>query len=151
MHAAAQRKGRMACIGSDSSSCGVGSQPVQDTQRVPVITGSPWAACYAVMVVCIVNVAADMQKRSQLATSSKAILISCQLHFTSRYNGPLEYITMWLCLFLSSRACELLQKLEGAWEIGSLLQSTRLSMSNERPMHPHPLDVLLQILLAQSS
>ena len=151
MHAAAKRKGRMACIGSDSSSCGVGSQPVQDTQHVLVITGSPWAACYAVMVVFIVNVAADMQKHSQLATSSKAILMSCQLHFTSRYNGPLEYITMWLCMLLSSRACELLQKLEGAWGIGNLLQSTRLSMSEGRPINPHPLDVLQQILLAQSS
>ena len=151
MHAAAKRKGRMACIGSGSSRCGVGSQPVQDTQHVLVITGSPWAACYAVMVVFIVNFVADMQKHSQLATSSRAILRSCQLHFTSRYNGPLEFITMWLCLFLSSRACEVLQKLEGAWGIGSLLQSTRLSMSEERPVHPQPLDVLLQILLAQSS
>ena len=74
------------------------------------------------MVVFIVNVVADMQKHSQLATSSKAILTSCQLHFASRYNGPLEYITMWLCMLLSSRACVLLQKLEGAWGIGNLLR-----------------------------
>ena len=147
----AKRKGKMACIRSASSSCGVGNQRVQDSPHVLVITGSPWAACYAVMVVFIVNVAADMQKHSQLATISKAILMSCQLHFTSRYTGPLESITMWLCMILSSRACELLQQLEGAWGIGNLLQSTRLSMSEGRPINPHPLDVLQHILLAQSS
>ena len=103
------------------------------------------------MVVCIVNVAADMQKHNQLATNNKAILMSWQLHFASRYNGPLEYITLWLCMLLSARACELLQKLEGAWEIGNLLQSTRLSMSEGRPINPQPLEVLQQILLAQSS
>ena len=103
------------------------------------------------MVVFIVIVVADVQKHSQLATRSRAILMSCQLHFTSKYNVPLGYITMWLCLFLSSRACELLQKLAGAWGIGNLLQSTRLSMSEGRPINPHPLDVLQQILLAQSS
>ena len=114
-----KKKGGMACIGSDSSSCGVGSHQVQDTQHVLVITGSHWAACYAAMVVFIVNVAADMQRHSQLATSNKAILTSCQLHFTSRYNGPLEYITMWLCMLLSSRACKMLKKLEGAWGLGT--------------------------------
>ena len=58
---------------------------------------------------------------------------------------------MWLCMLLSSRACELLQKLEVAWEVGSLLQYTRLSMSKEQPIHPHHLDVLLPLLMAQSS
>ena len=99
----------------------------------------------------IVNVVPDVHKHSQLATSSKAILTSCQLHFNSRYNGPLEYITTWLCMLLSSRARELLRKLEGAWGIGNLLQPTCLRMSEGRPINPHPLDVLQQILLAQSS
>ena len=146
-----KEKGGMACIRSNSSSCGVGSQPVKDTQHVLVITRADWAACYEVMEVVIVNVAADMQKHSQLATNNKAILTNCQLHFTSRCNGPLKYITIWLCMLLSARACELLQKLEGAWGIGNLLQSTRLSMSEGQPINPHPLDVLQQILLAQSS
>ena len=71
--------------------------------------------------------------------------MGCQFQFTPRYNGPLEYITMWLCLFLSLPTCELLKNLEGACDFGSLLKSTRLSMSKEQPIHPHPLDVLLQL------
>ena len=83
----------MACIGSDSSSCGVGSQPVQDTQHVLVTTGSPWAACYAVMVVFIVNVVADMQKHSQLATSNKSDpnQLPVTLHFQVQWSAGVHH------------------------------------------------------------
>ena len=67
-----------------------------------------------------------------------------------KYNGPLEYLTMWLCLFLSSQACELLQKLEKT-VVMSMLQSTRFSMYKDQPIAPLPLELLQHILMAQSS
>ena len=52
---------------------------------------------------------------------------------------------MWLCLFLSLPTCELLKNLEGACDFGRLPKSSRLSMSKEQPIHPHPFDVQLQL------
>ena len=63
------------------------------------------------------------------------------------YNGPLEYLTMWLCLLVSSQACKKLEQTS----LMSMLQSTRLSMSKDQPIAPHPVELLQQILRAQSS
>ena len=57
-----------------------------------------------------------------LAIRSRAILVSCQFQFTPRYNGPMEYITMWLCLFLLLPTCELLKNLETACDFGKFVQ-----------------------------
>ena len=40
-----------------------------------------------------------------------------------RYNGPLEYLTMWMCLFLSPAACERLQEWQVQDPNWSLLRS----------------------------
>ena len=64
-----------------------------------------------------------------------------------RYDGPLEYLTMWLCLFLSGLVLERLQALQNRrpgvnW--GGLVR-LRQELSSGAPIHPHPLDVLKKL------
>jgi len=68
------------------------------------------------------HISVNCQCSVLLAIRSRAVLMSCQFQFTPRYNGPLEYITMWLCLFLSLPTCELLKNLKGACDFGSLFE-----------------------------
>ena len=42
------------------------------------------------------------------------LLVPCPILAACRYDGPLEYLTMWLCLFLSPGMCELLKQLHEA-------------------------------------
>ena len=65
-----------------------------------------------------------------------------------RYDGPLEYLTMWACLFLSQAACALLQECQSHDPNWDVLQDIRKNMSAAQSMHPHPLDVLLQFRAA---
>ena len=51
---------------------------------------------------------------------------------------------MWLCLFLSSQACQLLEAGE-SFRIMRMLQSTQLIMSKAQSIQPHPLEMLQQV------
>lgn len=62
-----------------------------------------------------------------------------------RYDGPLEYFTMWLCMLLS-RNCLKLFKNHGFTSKAKLLPNARASLSSESPLHPHPIRVLNQAL-----
>ena len=61
-----------------------------------------------------------------------------------RYSGPLEYLTMWMCLFLSPAVLERLQHLQACrGELdGTRLRAIRVRLSALRSIHPHVLDVL---------
>ena len=63
-----------------------------------------------------------------------------------RYDGPLEYLTMWLCLFLSPVACKLLRALEERSPKALSSLDIRPSMSAAKALSPHPLDMLRQLL-----
>ena len=63
-----------------------------------------------------------------------------------RYDGPLEYLTMWLCLFLSPAGCELVQALEKRSPKALSSLDIRPSMSAAKALAPHPLDMLRQLL-----
>ena len=65
-----------------------------------------------------------------------------------RYDGPLKYLTMWTCLILSPAACDVLQELQGYDANWGALKDIRMNMSVAQPIHPHPLDVLLELLHA---
>lgn len=49
---------------------------------------------------------------------------------------------MWLCLLLSSAACELLRKLEEQGYQWDLLLQLREQMSKKLDLHPHPVALL---------
>ena len=57
-----------------------------------------------------------------------------------RYSGPLEYLTMWTCLFLSPKVLVRLSALSDE-EVASL-RAVRVRLSALRSIHPHVLDVL---------
>ena len=61
-----------------------------------------------------------------------------------RYTGPLEYLTMWMCLFLSSAVLERLQHLQacGGEPDWARMRDIRVRLSALRSIHPHVLDVL---------
>ena len=61
-----------------------------------------------------------------------------------RYSGPLEYLTMWMCLFLSPAVLERLKHLEacGGEPDWTRLHAVRVRLSALRSIHPHVLDVL---------
>ena len=70
------------------------------------------------------------------------LLVPCPMLAACRYDGPLEYLTMWLCLFLSPGMCELLKELHEAGAPWRELPGIRETMSTQEPINPHPLDVL---------
>ena len=61
-----------------------------------------------------------------------------------RYSGPLEYLTMWMCLFLSPAVQERMQNLQacGGEPDWTRLRVVRVRLSALRSIHPHVLDVL---------
>ena len=77
--------------------------------------------------------------------------VPCSTASAPRYDGPLEYFTMWMCLFLSPAACELLEKLQGHNPNWGALEKIRMSLSAAQPIHPHPLHVLFQLLVQCTS
>ena len=76
---------------------------------------------------------------------------SSSLAFALRYDGPLEYLTMWMCLFLSSAACDKLLELQGHNPNWGALKGIRARMSCVQSIHPHPLDVILKLLARHCS
>ena len=60
-----------------------------------------------------------------------------------RYSGPLEYLTMWMCLFLSPAVLERLHHLQACGEEldWTRLRVIRVRLSALRSIHPHVLDV----------
>ena len=79
-------------------------------------------------------------------SSLSSIQSSHQVAATPRYDGPLEYLTMWLCLFLSPAVCEPLQALEERNPKALSSLDIRPSMSAPKALAPHPLDMLRQLL-----
>ena len=63
-----------------------------------------------------------------------------------RYSGPLEYLTMWMCLFLSPAVLEHLHHLQacGGRLDWTHLRVVRVRLSALRSIHPHVLDVILR-------
>ena len=59
-----------------------------------------------------------------------------------RYTGPLEYLTMWMCLFLSQAVLERLQHLQAQAPDWTRLRGIRVQLSAAQAIHPHVLDVL---------
>ena len=60
----------------------------------------------------------------------------------ARYTGPLEYLTMWMCLFLSPAVLERLRDLQAQEPDWACLRGLRVKLSAAQAIHPHVLDVL---------
>ena len=60
----------------------------------------------------------------------------------ARYTGPLEYLTMWMCLFLSPAVLERLRDLQAQEPDWTRLRGIRVKLSAAQAIHPHVLDVL---------
>ena len=58
------------------------------------------------------------------------------------YTGPLEYLTMWMCLLLSPAVLERLHDLQAPEPDWTCLLGFRVKLSAARAIHPHVLDVL---------
>ena len=59
-----------------------------------------------------------------------------------RYTGPLEYLTMWMCLFLSPAVLERMRDLQAQEPEWTRLRGIRVKLSAAQAIHPHVLDVL---------
>ena len=87
----------------------------------------------------------SMKAASKAGQQAKHWQSSHACEMPCRYDGPLEYFTMWLCMLLSRNCLKLLKNL-GDTFTAELLPNARTSLSRERPLHPHPVHVLNRAL-----
>ena len=73
---------------------------------------------------------------------SRLVVAALYAYSPPRYTGPLEYLTMWMCLFLSPAVLERLRDLQAQEPDWTRLRGIRVKLSAAQAIHPHVLDVL---------
>ena len=82
------------------------------------------------------------QQQELLASSLSRWWLQPCMPTPPRYTGPLEYLTMWMCLFLSPAVLERLRDLQAQEPDWTRLRGIRVKLSAARAIHPHVLDVM---------
>ena len=83
-----------------------------------------------------------MAAAGALGISIEQVLVAALYAYSPRYTGPLEYLTMCMCLFLSPAVLERLHDLQAQEPDWTRLRGIRVKLSAARAIHPHVLDVL---------
>ena len=83
-----------------------------------------------------------MAAAGALGISIEQVVVAALYAYPPRYTGPLEYLTMWMCLFLSPAVLERLRDLQAQAPDWTRLRGLRVKLSAAQAIHPHVLDVL---------
>ena len=84
-----------------------------------------------------------MAAAGALSISIEQVVVAALYAYSPpRYTGPLEYLTMWMCLFLSPAVLERLHDLQLQEHDWTRLRGIRGKLSAAQDIHSHVLDVL---------
>ena len=83
-----------------------------------------------------------MAAAGALGISIEQVVVAALYAYYPRYIGPLEYLTMWMCRFLSPAVLECMRNLQAQDPDWTRLRGIRVKLSTAQAIHPHALDVL---------